>query len=100
MRLSCGRELLGNADVQLVHSGAEPDASAGGEERWLLDLLEPQQRSVEASRVVLAPHRCCDLHVVEADDLSTHRERPGAPRDPGPGKANPLLQVGALPTAE
>ena len=99
MRLPRGSELLGNADVELVRSGAEPDATAGGEERWLLELVQPQEPPVEAPRVVLAPRRRCDLDVVEADDHQTHRGRPDAPRDPGPGKANPLLQVGALPTA-
>jgi len=72
MGLRCGRERLGHADVELLVTDAKPRAAAGGEQRRLLDLLQPQELAVEDPGIVLAARRRRDLDVVEPDD---HRER-------------------------
>ena len=73
-------------DVQLLVADAEPDPAAHGETERLRDLLEPEERAVEAARRLLAADRRGDLDVVEGDDRPAHGEKLGVPRDPGPEK--------------
>ena len=98
MCLGRGCEVVRDADVQLVRTEAEPHATACGEQRRLLELLEPEEVAVEAPGVVLAPGRGRDLDMVETDDVVPSEHREGSTPRVTPGrKANPLLQVGALP---
>jgi hypothetical protein len=48
----------------------EPAAAAGGEYRWLGDLLKTEDVGVVAAQRVLAAGRCCELDVVDGDDHS------------------------------
>ena len=88
MRLGRGCEVVRDADVQLVRTEPKPHATPCGEQRRLLELLEPEEVAVEAPGVVLAPGRGCDLDVVETDDVVAHRIEKvlDASRDPGPEK--------------
>ena len=87
MGLGRGHEPVGHPDVQLlVGTDAEPDAAARGEHVRLRDLLEPEERAVEAARRLLATEGRGDLDVVEGDDRPAHGEKLGVPRDPGPEK--------------
>ena len=66
VRLPRGRERILDADVQLLPTGAEPAATAGGKSVRLRELGQPEQAAVERARLVLAARRRRDLHVVDA----------------------------------
>ena len=66
MCLACGRELLLDADVQLLHPDLEPDAAAGAQRLRLLDFLEAEQPAEEAARLGLAAGRRGQLDVIDA----------------------------------
>ena len=68
MGLAGGREVLVDADVQLLRADREPDAAARSQLLGLLELAEPQQAAVEAARLALGAGRRGHLHVVEAVD--------------------------------
>ena len=61
-------------------------------------LVEPQQVAEEPPRASSHPAGAATW-TWSRPTSGRHRARPDAPRDPGPGKANPLLQAGALPTS-
>ena len=65
MRFPCGRERLLDTDVELAVAGErEPDASAGAQRFRLLDLLEPEEVSEEATCLRLAARRGRNLDVI------------------------------------
>ena len=64
--MRAGRELLLDADVQLLRSDPEPDAAAGAQRLGLLDLLEAEQPAEEAARLGLAAGRRGQLDVIDA----------------------------------
>jgi hypothetical protein len=66
--LARGAEVLGDADVQLLRAGREPDAAAGAERLRLVELAQPEQAAVEPARLALAAGRRGHLHVIEAVD--------------------------------
>ena len=98
MGLAGGREVLGDADVELLRADAEPDAAARREQRRLLHLVEPEQSPKNRRAPASHPDGAASW-TWSTPTSGVIGERPDAPRDPGPGKANPLLQVGALPTS-
>src|SRR6185503_750947 len=83
MRLLRGREVLGDADVELLRAAREPDAAAGRERRGLRQLLQAEQAGEEAARLRLAAGRRRELHVVEAADhaadATPRTQRPSRP---------------------
>src|SRR5439155_22352901 len=81
MGLARRRERLLHADVQLLRARTEPAAAPRSQRRRLLQLLEPEQRDVEAPSLRLAATRRCDLDVVDAEDGHRTRvyHRPVAP---------------------
>ena len=65
MRLPCRCERLLDTDVELAVAGErEPDASAGAQRFWLLELRQPEQVAEEAARLELAARWSRDLDVV------------------------------------
>src|SRR2546428_673352 len=66
--LAGGREGTGDADVQLLRAAGEPDTAARRQPPQLGQLVEAQHGAEERPRVLLAPGRAQDLHVVEALD--------------------------------
>jgi hypothetical protein len=68
MSLARRRKLAIDADVQLLIADREPHSTPTTERLRLLELGQAQERSVEMASFGLAPGRCGDLHMVEADD--------------------------------
>jgi hypothetical protein len=68
VRLAGGLEVVGDADVQLLRAGLEPDAAAPAQRLRLLELRQPEHAAVEAARLALAAGRRGDLDVVDAVD--------------------------------
>jgi hypothetical protein len=68
MGLARSRKLAIDADVQLLIADLEPHSAPSAQRLRLLELVQAQERSVEAAGFRLAPGRAGDLHVVEAKD--------------------------------
>ena len=65
MRFPSRRERFLDPDVELSSGGErEPDASAGAQRFWLLELRQPEQVAEEAARLRLAARWSSDLDVV------------------------------------
>ena len=59
--------------MQLLLSAAKPHATPRAQLLWLVDLLQAQERPVEAPRFGLTPSWSGHLHVIQAD--YAHRNR-------------------------
>src|SRR4051794_17431363 len=81
MSLARRLEVVGHADVQLLPTTLKPCAAAAGEPLGLGDLGEPEQSSVEPTRLSLATRRRGHLHVVEAIDRHPAHRDMATPRD-------------------
>lgn len=65
MRLPSRCERRLNTDMELMVTDSEPDAATPLQARGLLQLVQPEQPSIEGSSLRLATLRCRDLYVVE-----------------------------------
>ncbi len=77
MRLLRRAEVLLDADVNLLRAALEPEATARGERGWLGELLEAETLPEEPARLRLAPGRCGELHVVDAEKGDGGAHAPG-----------------------